>query len=80
MKNAEIIICTEKGILESKSKLLVYSIRKFGGRFKDIPIFSYQPRKDFKISNDTISFFKKNNVEIIDLDLNKEYKNYSLAK
>ena len=50
MKKAEIIICTEEGYLESLSKCLVTSIREFGGKYKDIPIISYQPRKDFKIS------------------------------
>jgi len=79
MINIEIIICTESGILEAKSKLLVYSIREFGGRFKKVPIISYQPRNNFKVSNETISFFEKNNVKYIDLDLNKEYCDYPLA-
>ena len=79
MKKAEIIICTEEGYLESLSKCLVTSIREFGGKYKDIPIISYKPRKDFKISGDTKKFFEQNNVELVDLELNKEFCNYPLA-
>ena len=79
MSKAEIIICTEAGYLESLSKCLVGSFRKFAGKYKDTPIISYQPRKDHKISNETIKFFEQNNVEIVDKDLNKNYRNYPLA-
>lgn len=53
MKNKiEIVICTEgNDYLEPMSKLLVASLREFGGEFKDIPIFSYQPRKQFFADN-----------------------------
>ncbi|MCD4793930.1 MAG: hypothetical protein K8R54_11890 [Bacteroidales bacterium] len=78
MNNA-IIICTEKGYLEQMSILLIKSIRKFGGKYKNIPIYSYQPRKSFQISQDTVQFFEKNNVEYIDLDLNTKFKYYPLA-
>ncbi len=79
MNKIEIVICTEKGYLESMSKLLIASLREFGGRFRDVPIFSYQPRKKFKISSDTISFFEKNNVEYIDIELNQKFPKYPLA-
>ena len=75
----EIVICTESGYLESMSKLLISSLREFGGAFRDVPIFSYQPRKKLKISNKTISFFEKNNVEYVDIELNKDFYNYPLA-
>lgn len=76
----EIVICTEgSGYLESMSKLLVSSLREFGGEFKNVPIFSYQPRKKFKVSQETISFFEKNNVEYVDLELNKDFCDYPFA-
>jgi hypothetical protein len=75
----EIVICTEKGYLESMSKLFIASLREFGGEFKDISIFSYQPRKEFKISQETIAFFEENNVEYVDLELNKEFCHYPFA-
>jgi len=79
MAKIEIIICTEKGYLESMSKLLISSLREFGGNLKDVPIISYQPRKMFKISNETITFFKKNNVEHVDIELNTNYCYYPFA-
>jgi len=79
MSNIEIIICTEQGYLESLSKLLVDSLRSFGGAFKDIPIYSYQPRKHFKISSETIKWFEEHQVEYIDTPLNKKWTHYPLA-
>lgn len=78
--NIEIVICTEgNGYLESMSKLLISSLREFGGDFSKVPIFSYQPRKNFKVSQETIDFFEKNQVEYIDLELNKDFCDYPLA-
>ena len=76
----EIVICTEgAGYLESMSKLLIATLREFGGQFRDIPVFSYQPRKDFKVSQETIAFFEKNNVEYVDIELNKDFCDYTFA-
>jgi hypothetical protein len=79
MNKVEIIICTEQGYLESMSKLLVASLREFGGAFKNVPIFSYQPRKQYQIADETIAFFEKNNVEHIDIELNKHFYHYPFA-
>lgn len=79
MKKFELIILTEKGYLESMSKLLVYSLRTFGGKFKDIPIYSYQPRKDFRVSKKTLAFFEKYEVEYIDENLNTKFVDYPYA-
>jgi len=78
-KKLEVIICTEEGSLEGMSKLLVYSLRNFGGKFKNVPVYSYQPRPDFPVSNSTLHFFKENNVEHITLSLNTKYPDYPLA-
>lgn len=79
-KKIEIVICTEgAGYLESQSKLLISSLREFGGKFKDVPIFSYQPRKNFKVSQETIAFFEQNNVEYVDIELNKDFCDYPFA-
>lgn len=75
----EVIICTESGYLEAQSKLLIYSIRKFGGILKDVDIFSYKPRKGRPLKKSTINFFEKNNVKYIELDLNYNYHDYPLA-
>ncbi len=74
----EIIICTEAGYLEAQSKLLVYSIRTFGGILADADIYSYKPRKG-NISDSTIDFFKKYDVNYVDIELNSEFPKYPLA-
>jgi len=78
-KTIEIIICTEKGCLENLSKLLVATLRQYGGQFKDTPIVSYQPRKNYPISRSTKKFFDENNVEHFDIELNKDFRDYPLA-
>jgi len=79
MESTTIIICTEKGVLENMSKILITSIRKFGGVFSNCPIYSFQPRKAQKVSQQTKRFFEDNQVEFIDLELNKKYAYYPLA-
>lgn len=61
------------------SKILISSIRQFGGSVKDCPIYSFQPRKSKKISKETILFFEKYYVNFIDIELNKNYDFYPLA-
>ena len=61
------------------SKILISSIRQFGGVVKDCPIYSFQPRKSKKVSKETLQFFEKNNVNFIDIELNKNYGFYPLA-
>lgn len=75
----EFIICTERGVLEQMSKLLVLSIRNLGGKYSDVPIYSYQPRKEGAIHKDTIDFFEANEVHYLDEPLNTKYKTYPLA-
>jgi hypothetical protein len=77
--NLEIIICTEGGRLEPMSKLLIYTIRNFCGAYKDTPIFSYQPRKEYPVSEETKRFFERNSVNFVDIPLNTEYPDYPLA-
>lgn len=79
MNSISVVFITEKGRLERESKLLVDSIRQFGGKFKDVPIYSYQPRLGNDISKTTREFLIRNSVEIISEPLNVKYKDYGLA-
>lgn len=79
MNHFGIIICTEKGYLEKYSLLLVRSLRQFGGKFAEIPVYSFSPRRDFKPSKITLEQLSLLNVEIINDDLNERYINYPLA-
>lgn len=78
-KNLAIIICTEEGELEKYSQLLVASLRKYGGKYKSLPIYSFAPRKDRDISKETENFFKHYNVSHNAVELNTKYLNYPLA-
>ena len=75
----EIIICTEQGYLQAQSKLLVFSIRQFGGVLSTADIYSYSPRENKRPSKSTLRFFEKHNVQHIDTVLNKRYPDYPLA-
>lgn len=73
------LICTEQGSLEKKSILFARSLRKFGGTFKDSPIYSLAPRKDRNISKSTETEFNELNVIHEYHDLNHNYKDYNFA-
>lgn len=75
----EIVICTEKGALEEMSCLLVASIRSLPYPWNKTPIYSYQPRKSFEISDKTRDFFKRYNVHFSDFNLNQDFIEYPLA-
>lgn len=75
----QIIICTEKGKLEAQSKLLVSSLREFGGKYRNLPIFSYAPRAGMDISEETQNFFSEYGVIHSKTKLNLKYHDYPLA-
>lgn len=73
------IICTEKGYLERMSLLLAQSLRTYGGKFKDAPIYSYAPRVGKNISKKTAEQFVALNVIHFYLPLNEEFSYYAIA-
>ena len=73
------VLVVESGSLESKSILLVDSIRNFAGEFCDSPIWVVQPRKGHPISPETMSFYIANNVTYINSNLNRKWKHYGVA-
>jgi hypothetical protein len=73
------ILCGEKGVYGEMARLLVASIRKYGGRYKDAPIRCYAPRRGMGLEKSTLKFFEKLNVSYFDLILNKDFHDYPLA-
>ena len=73
------IICSEKGELETKSILFASSLREFGGKVKNSPIYSLAPRKGKNISESTRIAFKELKVKHQYLDLNQKFRYYDLA-
>jgi hypothetical protein len=73
------IICTEPGRLEHQSLLLAKSIRQFGGKLKDTPIYSFHPRPGNPIAASTLARFETLNVYHQQIPLNTEFPDYYLA-
>lgn len=73
------IICTEPGRLEKQSQILAASIREFGGKFKDTPIYSFHPRKGDPVKAETIKQFESLQVKHQQVPLNIKYHDYYLA-
>lgn len=48
------LACVEPGNLENQGLLLFRSIRRFGGRFADAPIYSFQPRSGGPLRAETL--------------------------
>ena len=48
------VACIESGPLEDQTILLCRSIRRFAGRFRDAPIYTFQPRAGTAIARETL--------------------------
>lgn len=73
------IICTEPGRLEKQSQILAASIRRFGGKLKDTPIYSFHPRPGNPVANETLEQFAALAVNHQQVVLNVKYQDYYLA-
>lgn len=79
MEKLGIIIVIEHGDLEQKTKLLIDSIRNFGGGISNSKIWAIKPRKGKAISQETLAALQNQDVEFIDIDLNRRWHLYGLA-
>jgi hypothetical protein len=48
------VACVERGPLEDQAVLLARSIRRHAGRFRDAPIYTFQPRAGTAIADETL--------------------------
>jgi hypothetical protein len=72
------IVCTEPEF-EWKSRLLIRSLRKYGGNFGNCDVISYSPRPDYKPSAACLADFKRLGVETQLHPLNTEFPFYGLS-
>jgi hypothetical protein len=72
------VLCTEPH-LEKQSLLLVRSIRRFAGRLRDIPLFSFSPRDCLVPSARTLGEFESLNVVHQNIPLNTRYRDSGVA-
>jgi hypothetical protein len=73
------ILCTEGGALEPESLLMVESFRKYTGKFKDAPLYSFQVREKNDVSAETIAKLTAFGVDHQKVVLNTKYPDYPLA-
>jgi hypothetical protein len=73
------VTCIERGFLEEQSLLLYESIRRFGGRHNDAPIYAYAPRAGHGVQLATIAAMEALNVVYIDQPLNRDVNYFPYA-
>jgi hypothetical protein len=71
--------CVERGPLEQKARLLVQSIRRFGGAHRDAPIHTFAPRANRAISAGTRALFDAHAVTHHDELLNRDFDDYGVG-
>ena len=77
--NVGFVACIERGVLEAQALLLFDSIRQYGGRFRDCPIYALSPRVGHNISESARYKLDSLRVTYIDAVLNTECREYGSA-
>jgi len=73
------VICTEPGVLERKSVMLVKTLRAFGGRFAPCPVLSYSPREGRTPHRRTLEFFRRSGVKPVLEPINRRLDHYAFG-
>ncbi len=79
MPSIRFVACVESGALEQKARLLIRSIRRFGGRWADAPIETFAPRAGRAVSDTTRSFLEAHGVRHRDEILNRAFDHYGVG-
>ena len=73
------LACIERGILEEQTLLLCRSIRRFGGRYRDEPIYAIQPRAGHEVSATTADELTRLGVRHRCEILNRDFVDYPVG-
>lgn len=73
------VLCIEDNAIRSQALLLCESIRRFGGRYRDAPIFAFAPRPGLGIDAATRKLLDAMDVRYVDEPLNTECREYGSA-
>lgn len=71
------IACAEGGSLEYQTRLLCHSIRRYGGVYRDAPIYTFQPRRGRAVGTETLAIFDALGVVHNPETLNTEFAGYA---
>ncbi|MBV8984453.1 MAG: hypothetical protein JO248_08460, partial [Acidimicrobiia bacterium] len=78
-RDVAVLICTEAGRLERQSVLMCETLRRRGGRFADVPVYSFQPRPGPALDRKTRERFADLGVVHIEAPLNVCLPAYGFA-
>lgn len=79
MPSLRFVACVEEGPLEEKARLLVRSIRRFGGRWAGAPIDTFAPRAGRAIAAATRRFLDAHGVSHHEEILNADFADYGVG-
>lgn len=71
------IACIERGKLESQTELLCRSIRRYAGRYRSAPIYTFQPRRGTDVSEETLQVLNELDVIHHTEPLNVAFHHYA---
>ena len=87
MQDITFVCCVESGFLESQTLIMIESLRRWGGKYKDLPILAITPRAGPPLSKSFKEKLSHFNVTHLSFDAKNIYswkaflnKHYSLAK
>lgn len=72
-------MCVESGALEAQAVLLVESLREFGGRFRDAPVWAVSPRPGRRPGTATVAALEALDVRYLDETLDTGCPEYGPA-
>jgi hypothetical protein len=72
--NISFVCCVESGWLEDQVIRMVESLRRWGGRFADAPVFAVSPRRGLPLSSQTLKAFEKLNIRYLQFNQPTEYE------
>ncbi|MEA2489821.1 MAG: hypothetical protein QOH21_1613 [Acidobacteriota bacterium] len=79
MTSLAFVACVESGALEQKARLLVRSIRRFGGAYRDAAIHTFSPRAGRGIGEATRTVFAQYAVQHHEEILNVDFDEYGVG-
>ncbi len=79
MVDLAFVACIERGVLEPQGRLLFESIRRYGGRLANSPIYAYSPRRDREVGDETRAVLREFEVTHITAELNTACVEYGPA-
>ena len=77
--NLAFVVCVERGALESQALLLVRSLRRFGGRFREAPVHAFSPRSGREPRAATVARLEELGVFHHPRPLNQDFRGYVYA-